>query len=230
MRRKKENPIKGILKLSFVKFLIWILNILPRGLLYCLARTLTFISWLILRPARNTVLFNLDRVFGKEKSRREIKRLARENAFHLVKNVCELFRGMNLSEDQIDRFFKIEGRENLDSALAKGKGVIALSAHLGNFMMISAKMNREGYSFGYIVRDILGNKTSRRVGSFTTTLYTYDALNRLKTIDYPGATPDVSYIYDKNSNIEQISNANSVRVYVRDENDNITQENIKLPG
>lgn len=173
-KRRRENPIKGIAKLSLVRFLIWFLNILPRRLLYCLARVLTVIYWLVLRPFRNTALFNLNRVFEKEKSQKEIKRLAKENAFRLVKNVCELFRGQNLPEDQIDRFFEIEGKENLDRALAKGKGIIGLSAHLGNFMMMSIKMNREGYAFGYIARDILGDRVAklladmrRRMGAYT---------------------------------------------------------------
>ena len=173
-KRKRENPIKGIVKLSLIKFLIWLLNILPRRLLYGIARILTSISWAVMRPPKRTSLFNLERVFGKEKSQKEIKRLAKENAFHLVKNVCELFRGMNLSKDQIDRLFKIEGKENLDRALAKGKGIIGLSAHIGNFMMISIKMNRKGYSFGYIARDILGERVAklladmrRRMGAYT---------------------------------------------------------------
>ena len=173
-KKRRENPIKGIVKLSLIKSLIWLLNILPRRLLYGLARVLTLIYWLALRPFRNTALFNLNRVFGKEKNPKEIKRLAKENAFHLVKNVCELFRGMNLSKDQIDRLFSIEGKENLDRALAKGKGVIGLSAHIGNFMMMSVKMNREGYSFGYIARDILGDRVARlladmrrRMGAYT---------------------------------------------------------------
>ncbi len=173
-KRRRENLVKGIIKLSLIKSLILILNILPQRLLYPLARVLTIIYWLVLRPFRNTALFNLNRVFGKGKTQKEIKRLAKENAFHLVKNVCELFRGQNLSKEQIDRFFEIEGKENLDRVLAKGKGVIGLSAHIGNFMMISVKMNREGYSFGYIARDILGDRVAklladmrRRMGAHT---------------------------------------------------------------
>jgi KDO2-lipid IV(A) lauroyltransferase len=173
-KRRRENPIKGIVKLGVIKFLIWLVNILPQRLLYGLARALTLIYWLVLRPFRDTALFNLNRVFGKGKSQKEIKRLAKKNAFYIVKNVCELFRGQNLTKDQIDRLFEIEGKENLDRALAKGKGVIGLSAHIGNFMLVSIKMNREGYSFGYIARDILGDRIAklladmrRRMGAYT---------------------------------------------------------------
>jgi KDO2-lipid IV(A) lauroyltransferase len=42
--------------------------------------------------------------------------------------------------------FTIQGREYLDAALARGKGVIGLSAHLGNFPLMGAKLAQEGYS------------------------------------------------------------------------------------
>lgn len=183
MKKRKENPMKGTTKLFLIKSLIWLLNILPRRLLYGMARILTSISWVVMIPPKRTSLFNLKRVFGKEKSRREIKRLASENAFHLVKNVCELFRGMSLSKAEIDRLLKIEGKENLDRALAKGKGVIGLSAHLGNFMMMSIKMSREGYSFGYIVRDVMGDRVARLLA---------DMRKRMGAYTIPGFPPQAS--------------------------------------
>ena len=41
----------------------------------------------------------------------------------------------------------MEGEEHLKRALAKGKGVIALSAHLGAFTMIGARLAAAGYPF-----------------------------------------------------------------------------------
>ncbi|MCK4649058.1 lysophospholipid acyltransferase family protein [bacterium] len=41
--------------------------------------------------------------------------------------------------------FTIQGREYLDAALARGKGAIGLSAHLGNFPLMGAKLVQEGY-------------------------------------------------------------------------------------
>jgi hypothetical protein len=40
-------------------------------------------------------------------------------------------------------------------------------------------------------RDAVGNITSRQVGSSGTAIYTYDGLNRLTAIDYPGSQPAV---------------------------------------
>ena len=41
----------------------------------------------------------------------------------------------------------MEGEEHLKRALAKGKGVIALSAHLGAFTMIGGRLAAAGYPF-----------------------------------------------------------------------------------
>ena len=50
------------------------------------------------------------------------------------------------------RPLRIEGEEHLKRALAKGKGVIALSAHLGAFTMIGARLAAAGYPFSVVVK------------------------------------------------------------------------------
>ena len=45
-----------------------------------------------------------------------------------------------------------EGEEHLAAALKKGKGVLALSAHLGSFTMIGARLAASGYPFSAVVK------------------------------------------------------------------------------
>jgi len=47
----------------------------------------------------------------------------------------------------------LEGKEYLDEALAQGNGVISLTAHFGNFMIMGAKFASTGYNFNTIVKD-----------------------------------------------------------------------------
>jgi YD repeat-containing protein len=79
-------------------------------------------------------------------------------------------------------------------------------------------------------RDAVGNMTSRRVGSSSTTTYTYDGLNRLTRIDYPGSTPDVTFQYDDNSNLTLADNGIARRVLTYDNNDNLTAETLTVGG
>ena len=93
---------------------------------------------------------------------------------------------------------------------------------------------------GHVVfgRDAVGNMISRQVknsdisGSTLpdsgVTSYFYDGLNRLEEVDYPGTTPDVFYTYDAEDNIKTVSNTNSNRAYVYDQNNNLINEDITI--
>jgi KDO2-lipid IV(A) lauroyltransferase len=47
----------------------------------------------------------------------------------------------------------VRGEAHLEGALKRGKGVIAVSAHIGNFPIIAAKMASLGYPFFLIAKD-----------------------------------------------------------------------------
>jgi KDO2-lipid IV(A) lauroyltransferase len=59
---------------------------------------------------------------------------------------------MHFSKDQIVSTIRLEGEDHLRDALAKGQGVVALSAHLGSFTMIGARLAAEGYPFSVVVK------------------------------------------------------------------------------
>ncbi len=73
-------------------------------------------------------------------------------------------------------------------------------------------------------RDEVGNMISRQVGSSAVTLFTYDELNRLKSVDYPGDTPDVVRDYDENGNIKYVDTGLTRWDYVYDARNNRTAE------
>ena len=47
---------------------------------------------------------------------------------------------------------KITGKEHLDACLARGKGVILVSAHFGNFPLMLGRLSLEGYKAAGIMR------------------------------------------------------------------------------
>lgn len=82
---------------------------------------------------------------------------------------------MFASKKEILSMVRIEGEENLRKALAKRKGVVALSAHLGNFMMIGIGLGAAGYPFNVVVKQPRDQKFARLFDH-------YRALVRTKTI------------------------------------------------
>ncbi|MES9851976.1 MAG: HYR domain-containing protein [Candidatus Thiodiazotropha sp. L084R] len=82
----------------------------------------------------------------------------------------------------------------------------------------------------YYGRDEIGNKISSRVNTSFTTQYTYDGLNRLKTVDYPEAAPDVGYEYDRNSNLKMLTKGTTEWLYGYDDNSNLVSEILTVHG
>ncbi|MCX5714552.1 MAG: lysophospholipid acyltransferase family protein, partial [Candidatus Omnitrophica bacterium] len=53
----------------------------------------------------------------------------------------------------------LSGKENLDRALAKNKGVILVSAHFGNFPLLLGRLSVEGYRAAGIMRPMKDKRT-----------------------------------------------------------------------
>ncbi|MFT4975510.1 MAG: lauroyl/myristoyl acyltransferase [Myxococcota bacterium] len=52
-----------------------------------------------------------------------------------------------LTVDNCEQYMVFDGRENLDAALARGKGAILLNPHAGNFMLMIAAVSLAGYPY-----------------------------------------------------------------------------------
>lgn len=102
---------------------------------------------------RHRVLNHLRLTLGGEKSEGEIRDIARESTRNLIRFSLEMTYLSISSPDGISDRITLEGKRYLDQALARGKGVIGLGAHFGNFMIMGAKLASEGYAFNIIVKD-----------------------------------------------------------------------------
>ena len=83
-------------------------------------------------PVRKRIVIqNLRQAYGGEKKPSEIQKIACQNYRHYGKLFFELifFKKKKHYENHI----KIENPEIIDAAFSKGKGVLLLSAHMGNF-------------------------------------------------------------------------------------------------
>ncbi len=94
---------------------------------------------------RNRALGNLTRVFGEEKTPDQIEEIVKTCFENFVRSGFELVPYTYLSPEGRREYVHIVGREKLDEALALGRGVISLSAHLGNFLIMMGRLAVEGY-------------------------------------------------------------------------------------
>jgi len=111
------------------------------------------LTFYLYKKYRERVIGNLSLAFGNEKDPQEIRRLAKEIFFHFTLTPLETVY-IAANGIPFERFLlkiKIEGKEHLDAALARGKGVIALGAHFGSFTLLGTRLAIEGYPFNLIV-------------------------------------------------------------------------------
>jgi KDO2-lipid IV(A) lauroyltransferase len=106
--------------------------------------------------------------FGREKEMGEMRRLAREIFFHFTLTPLESIY-LIANALPFERFIlkiKIKGKEHLDVALAKKKGVIALGAHLGAFTLLGTRLGVEGYPVNIIINQGNFQKLWKRLNAF----------------------------------------------------------------
>ena len=124
---------------------------MPQSWLYSFAENTSLLGYIIAGKQRNIALDSLTIAFGNDKSQDEIKQIAKDCFTFLAKAGLELMLLMD-KPTLLKKSVEIVGKEYLDTALARGKGVILVSAHFGNFPLLMSKLSLEGYKIAGIIR------------------------------------------------------------------------------
>jgi KDO2-lipid IV(A) lauroyltransferase len=103
---------------------------------------------------RKKIFHNLEFAFGNDISAPQRKEIAKKVLQNSTKNWGELVFSVGPAKGKIFQKINIFGKDNLDQALSRGRGVIAISAHLGNYALIGSKLTETGYHFAMVVRDL----------------------------------------------------------------------------
>ena len=126
---------------------------LPPRLLEAVVDCSARATFVLLRKHRKRMEETLLTVTGAEiGDANNRNRLLRRAWRNFGRSGYETARALFSSREQIRSMVQLEGEEHLRQALEKGKGVIALSAHLGNFTMIGPRLAAEGHSFNALVK------------------------------------------------------------------------------
>ncbi|MCC6442939.1 MAG: lysophospholipid acyltransferase family protein [Armatimonadetes bacterium] len=88
-----------------------------------------------------------------EKSPVEIERIARDTYAGFLKMILETLKTIHMDDREICQRIALEGSRYIDEALAKGKGVILVTAHFGNWEMAARRLVIAGYRINVVVRE-----------------------------------------------------------------------------
>ncbi|MGQ0722823.1 MAG: lysophospholipid acyltransferase family protein [Candidatus Eiseniibacteriota bacterium] len=158
--RGKLRTTKRILFHAAVRGLeIWARLLPRRPAMHCFA-TLGSAVRFIDRPAVARSLRHLE-IAQVGADARERHRIVREMFRAIGRNLVDLFRLPRIGAEGFARIVSFEGLEHLDRALARGRGVVILSAHLGNWEVLAAALAARGYPMTIIARRIFDERSDR---------------------------------------------------------------------
>ncbi|RPJ33279.1 MAG: lipid A biosynthesis acyltransferase, partial [Verrucomicrobiaceae bacterium] len=111
--------------------------LLPGPWVFRLGEFLGSMAWHIMPMRRKIVLRNLRIALAGEKDLPEIRRMAKATFRRSGANLLSVAHTARLAPEKLSKVIHIENLDLLENALATGKGVVLLLAHMGNWELLS---------------------------------------------------------------------------------------------
>jgi len=131
----------------------WISRTIPRHFAYWLSLRISDLYFFTDRRGREAVMGNLRQVMAyrdRFPTERELRLTARTTFQFFGKYLVDFFRFQRLSEEDIQRLVTLENPQYIRQAWEGGKGVIAVTAHLGNWEIGGAVLAGMGYPISVV--------------------------------------------------------------------------------
>jgi KDO2-lipid IV(A) lauroyltransferase len=135
---------------------------MPPWLGYLLADLLTEAHFRLFPARRHAALANLA-VMMPRATRRDRVKLARRMMRSYNRMMYEFFRLPHVGREELLSSVEVVGREHLEQAIARGRGVILASSHIGNWELAAVMIAQFGYTLHAVAGVQLGRWLSGAV-------------------------------------------------------------------
>src|SRR5881628_1588692 len=159
MRHRLEYALAWLI----VKFL----GALPRPLARAAGISLGWIIYLLHHRLRSVGIRNLALAYP-EKTRRERARILRGVFTSLGRQLAEVCLFPTYTLENVGKVVVYDGFENFERALARGKGVLFLTAHLGGWELSSFSHSLQGYPLHIVIRPLDNPYLDRLIREYRT--------------------------------------------------------------
>lgn len=116
---------------------VTIIRALPLKVCFTLGMAVGAILWAILPGYRRLARENLQRALGRDLSDAQLRRLTFRHFTTLGANACCAFKMAAMSEKQIQSCMGVENVEELNRAVASGRGIVLMISHIGNWELLA---------------------------------------------------------------------------------------------
>lgn len=134
-----------------MRLAVWAVKIVPRRTIYFITDSAATFAFYMFRAFRTRSVENLSVALGSHGSQARIGQIAQNSLKNFFRAFVELPVILAAETDELREMVSVLGSDNLNAALAKGNGVVLLSAHLGNFFLLGTRLAISGYSVHVLV-------------------------------------------------------------------------------
>ena len=150
------KKINHILQYFIFFLLSYVLNLFSPAMSIMAGKGMGLLFYLIDKRHRNVTLENLKLAYGLKLSNDEAERIARNCFKNLGISVVEMIRWKKIDEKEFVKNISVEGIENYREALKKGRGLVFIGAHFGNWELLGIAISLL-FQKGYLVARKLDN-------------------------------------------------------------------------
>ncbi len=187
----KKKPYRFWAYLA-ARFAAGLLGLLPRGLAMAFARGAGDVGYAFVSRQRKKTLRNLRLAFGSEKTESEIRGIARGVFRNFVQTAVEILRFPRLTRAQLAGLVDLGNAvEIYQKLLAEGHGLIAITAHMGNWELLAGTFGLMGFRGAVIARRIYYEPYNRWIVRLRESI-------RVPTLYRDGASREILKILGRN--------------------------------
>jgi Kdo2-lipid IVA lauroyltransferase/acyltransferase len=150
MHRLIENLSYFAVRLGILVSRI-VVAVVPRRWLLALFRGCADLGFHFFHKFRRRSIRNLELALGDQLSDGEIAAVVRGTLRNFFRDFVELGVAYERPLDRLRADIPVSGLEHLNAASSKSNGVIALSAHLGNFLLLGTRLAAEGLAVNVLI-------------------------------------------------------------------------------
>ena len=160
-----RKPVRWLLECLGHALVEWLAGVLPGKWAFRLGEWLGSLAWHLYPARRKLVMRNLRIAFGGEKSPTELEALARENFRRTGGNLISVAHTARVKPERLAKVLRVRNLDLLEESIARGKGVVLLLSHMGNWELLSRMVHffPKGSSAGAFYRPLNNPILDRRV-------------------------------------------------------------------
>src|SRR3989338_6114636 len=159
-----KKILRAVARYTFF-FCRWFISLLPFWLFKAFRAFFMAVGRPFVLKKRKLAIDNLNFALGKEKTPEEILQIADACFYNIGKGMIDTIYFIDRHEELVKKI-RIEGKEHLEAAIKQGNGVIFVSAHFGNFILMYLRILFEGYTTNVIMRRVRDEAFEKYISQF----------------------------------------------------------------